>query len=48
MKKLNLITVATALLLLCGIAGAASIQEPSTVFYGKVIGTGDAQTLYGA
>lgn len=43
MKKRDIITTATAILLLCGFVKAASIQEPSTVFYGKVIGTGDAQ-----
>jgi len=43
MKNRNILTTAAALLLCGWTAQAASIQEPSTVFYGKVIGVGDAQ-----
>ncbi len=43
MKNRKLLTAIAAALMCCGTALAASIQEPSTVFYGKVFGTGDAQ-----
>jgi len=42
MKKQIILTIA-AILLCTWSVQAASIEEPSTVFYGKVIGTGDAQ-----
>ncbi|MDA3923257.1 MAG: type I secretion C-terminal target domain-containing protein [Kiritimatiellae bacterium] len=43
MKKLNTVTSVVFALLCAFAVRAASIQEPATVFYGKVIGTGDAQ-----
>lgn len=42
MKRMKILASA-ALLLCAGTVHSASIAEPSTVFYGKVIGVGDAQ-----